>query len=91
MKRSASVSASHRKKRAGSATLVGSLVVAGTETSTASLLWVYEAEGDRPPKPGDLSIVLDGRDHPVCIIVTTEVRIIPFDEMVDQKRPIFLK
>lgn len=67
------------------ATLVGSLVLAGTKTSTASLLWVYEAEGRRLPKPGDLSIVLDGRDHPVCIIDTTEVKIVPFDEMVDAR------
>jgi len=67
------------------ATLVGTLVVAGTKTSTASLLWVYEAEGRRLPKPGDLSIVLDGSDHPVCIIETTDVKIVPFNEMVDER------
>src|SRR6266852_1100507 len=67
------------------ATVVGALVVAGTKTSTASLLWFYEAEGKRPPKVGDLCIVLDGHDRPVCIIETTEVKIVPFDEMVDEQ------
>lgn len=64
------------------ATLIGSLVVAGTKTSTASVLWIHETEGRRPPTPGDLSVVLDGSDRPVCIIETTEVKIVPYDEMV---------
>jgi uncharacterized protein YhfF len=67
------------------ATEIAALVVAGTKTTTASLLWVYEAEGKRPARPGDLSIVLDGYERPVCIIETTEVKIVPFDEMVDEQ------
>lgn len=74
-----------REEASKIATLVGTLVLAGTKTSTASLLWVYEAEGTRLPKQGDLSIVLDGADHPICLIETTEVRIVPFDEMVDER------
>jgi uncharacterized protein YhfF len=34
------------------------------------------SEGKRPPEVGDLSVVLDGHDHPVCIIETTEVKIV---------------
>ena len=66
------------------ATSIAALVVRH-ETSTASLQWVYDAEGRRPPIPGDLSIVLDGLDHPVCVIETTEVKVVPYDAMVDEK------
>jgi uncharacterized protein YhfF len=67
------------------ATDIATLVLDGTKTSTASLLWVYEAEGKRPPESGDLSIVLDGHDHPVCIIETTDVKVVAFDEMLDEQ------
>jgi uncharacterized protein YhfF len=74
-----------REEASEDATSIATLVVAGTKTSTASLQWVYEADRKRPPMPGDLSIVLDGRDHPVCIIETTEVWIVPYEEMVDER------
>ena len=64
---------------------IATLVIAGTKTSTASVEWALEAEGRRPVKPGDLSIVLDGHDHPVCLIETTEVKNVPYDEMVDEQ------
>ena len=37
-----------------------------------------------PPKPGDLSIVANGSDEPVCIIETPEVRTVHFDEVDEQ-------
>ncbi len=64
---------------------IATLVVAGTKTSTASVKWVHDAEGRPLMKPGDLSIVLDGHDQPVCIIETTEVKIVAFDEMLDEQ------
>lgn len=63
------------------ATEIADLVLRRIKTATGSLQWVYEAEGNSPPKPGDLSIVLDMDDRPVCIIETTEVRVIPYDEV----------
>src|SRR3989442_3817277 len=69
----------------GVASEVAALVLAGTKTSTASVEWALEAEGRRPVKPGNLSIVLDGHDHPVCIIETTEVKSVPYDEMSDEQ------
>lgn len=63
------------------ATAIAALVVAGIKTATGSLLWVYEAEQKTLPQPGDYNIITDGNDVPVCIIVTTEVRIIPFNEV----------
>lgn len=58
-------------------------VVAGTKTTTTSLLWQYEAEGAPLPEKGDLGIVLDGRDKPRALIMTTDVRVVPFNEVDD--------
>lgn len=64
---------------------LGALVVAGTKTATASLGWEYEQDGSDPmPAVGDLSVILDGEDQPLCIIETTETRVLPFNE-VDQQ------
>jgi len=57
------------------------LVLAGTKTATGSALWSYEANGKRLPEVGDHWVVTAGADDPVCIIETTEVRILPFDEV----------
>jgi uncharacterized protein YhfF len=63
------------------ATAIAALVLQGIKTATGSLPWVYEAEGQALPRPGDYCIVLDTGDHPVCIIETTEVRVIPYNEV----------
>jgi uncharacterized protein YhfF len=56
------------------------LVLASTKTGTASSLWDYE--DDEPmPKPGDLSIILDGAGEPGAIIKTTKVEVVPFSEV----------
>lgn len=57
------------------------LVLSGTKTATAGALWDYEAEGEELPAPGALGIVTDGRGVPHALVVTTEVEIVPFDEV----------
>ena len=57
------------------------LVLEGTKTATASALWDYEAEGEDLPQVGALSIVLDGAGHPRALLETTEVAVVPFDEV----------
>lgn len=57
------------------------LVLDGTKTATSSALWDYEAEDEEIPTRGELSILLDGREHPRALIVTTEVEVRPFDEV----------
>jgi uncharacterized protein YhfF len=60
------------------------LVLDGTKTATASALWDYEAEGEGLPEVGSLSILLDGRGHPRALITTTDVEVVPFDEVDDE-------
>jgi len=60
---------------------IAQLVLSGTKTATGSVLWSYDADKKPLPIVGDLWIVIAGSDAPVCIIETTEVRIIPFDEV----------
>ena len=63
---------------------LGQLVVSGVKTATSSSLWMWEAEGTLLPQPGLLSIILDGRDQPICIIETIEVFVCRFNT-VDEK------
>jgi uncharacterized protein YhfF/dihydrofolate reductase len=58
---------------------LGGLVYRGTKTATCSSLWEIEHDGEPVPRPGDLSIILDGRGDPLCIIETTEVEVMPFN------------
>ena len=65
----------------GMADELGTLVASGTKTATCSALWEYEAEGERVPESGQKTIILDGRDEPLCIIETTEVEVRPYEEV----------
>lgn len=60
------------------------LVLAGTKTATSSALRDYEAEDEPLPTEGSLSIVLDGQGHPRALISTTDVRVVPFDEVDEE-------
>lgn len=57
------------------------LVLDGIKTATASSFDDYAAEGEDPPVPGTLSIVLDGAGHPRALVVTTDVRTVPFHQV----------
>lgn len=57
------------------------LVLQGRKTATAGALWDYEATDEAVPEAGDLSIVVDGAGHPRALLATTEVDIMPFDEV----------
>ncbi len=60
---------------------LGNLILKGVKTATCSALWEWEAEGCEIPKIGSKTIVLDGNDHPLCMIETTEVAIRAFSEV----------
>jgi uncharacterized protein YhfF len=56
-------------------------VLDGPKRATAGALWAYEAKGEAIPVPGDHSVVLDGHGVARCIIRTTKVDVLPFDEV----------
>ena len=60
---------------------LGALIASGVKTATCSALWEWEAEGKPIPEAGLKTIVLDGEDTPLCIIETTEVEILPYNEV----------
>ncbi|MFL7871294.1 MAG: ASCH domain-containing protein [Anaerolineales bacterium] len=60
---------------------LGALIAAGTKTATCSALWEWEAEGESPPETGTVTIVLDGRGRPLCIVETTEVTVRKYNEV----------
>lgn len=55
------------------------LVIAGRKTATCGAYRDYEASGETPPRPGERSIVLDGRGKPACIIETVACELQRFD------------
>lgn len=57
------------------------LVLDGTKTTTSSALWDYEAEGEELPTVGTLGIVVDSTGAPRALVVTTDVRTVPFDQV----------
>ncbi|WP_152193021.1 ASCH domain-containing protein [Georgenia satyanarayanai] len=54
------------------------LVLAGRKTATSSAAAPYPARGESVPAPGDLSIILDGAGRPRALIVTTEIKVVPY-------------
>jgi uncharacterized protein YhfF len=63
---------------------LGLLVRDGPKRATTSLLsWYDETEDEPMPRVGDLGVVLDGRDSPICVIQTTHVEVRPFG-LVDE-------
>ena len=60
---------------------LGALVVAGIKTATASLEWTYAAQGEAVPQTGDLSIITNWAGEPLCLIRTTQVRRLPFNQV----------
>ena len=60
---------------------LAALVLDGSKTATASSQADYVKEGEDLPEPGTLGIVLDGAGHPRALVVTTEMRVVPFDQV----------
>lgn len=60
---------------------LGALIVDGIKTATCSALWAWQAEGGQIPRPGQFSVVLDGRGQPLAVIETVQVKIQPFNQV----------
>lgn len=60
---------------------LGALIAQGTKTATCSALWEWQAEGNPIPQAGLITVVLDGRGEPLCIVETMEVSIRKYNEV----------
>jgi len=60
---------------------LGALIVQGLKTATCSAVWSWEAEGNPIPKAGYLTVALDGRGEPLCIVETYEITIRKYNEV----------
>jgi len=58
---------------------LGQLVLSGTKTAAAGLIWEDEHCGWRTPAVGDKTIILNGARHPLCVIETMVADIVPFN------------
>lgn len=60
---------------------LGALIVQGIKTATCSAVWEWEVEGNPIPETGLITIALDGRGEPLCIVETVEVSIRKYNEV----------
>jgi uncharacterized protein YhfF len=60
------------------------LVLQGKKTATASLVWEYEEKPEDAPVLDGYSVVTDFDGNPKCVVQTTELRVLPFNQ-VDAK------
>ncbi|MGP4060188.1 ASCH domain-containing protein [Halobacillus sp. H74] len=60
------------------------LVMDGVKTATCSSREAYRIESEPLPKKEDHSIILNSSDEPVAIIKTTNVDIVPFNEVSEE-------
>lgn len=57
------------------------LVLEGKKTATASLPWEYESKPEDAPVLDGYSVVTDFDGNPQCVVQTTELRVVPFNEV----------
>jgi uncharacterized protein YhfF len=60
---------------------LGELVMSGKKTATASLVSINEMKPEIAPIPDGYSVITDFDGSPLCVIQTTEIRHLPFDEV----------
>lgn len=53
----------------------------GVKTATAGAGPLYELDGEPLPEAGEYSVILDSRGEAVCVIRTTRVYTVPFNEV----------
>ncbi|MDD2955094.1 MAG: ASCH domain-containing protein [Oscillospiraceae bacterium] len=63
------------------ANALAELVKKGVKRATTSALAAFEHDGEPVPQPGDLSVILRWNGEAVCVVETTAVTILPFDEV----------
>ena len=64
-----------------SCTELAALVLAGAKRATTGSLWVLEAAGKPVPRVGDVNIVTAWDGAPLCVIETTAVDVVAFEDV----------
>lgn len=64
-----------------SARTLAELVLSGKKTATASLKAVNDIEPEKAPIDNGYSVVTNFEGEPLCVIQTTEIRHLPFNEV----------
>ena len=57
------------------------LVLEGKKRATAGLVWGYEKEPEKVAVLNGYSVVTDFEGHPKCVLQTTEIRVLPYNEV----------
>jgi len=57
------------------------LVLHDVKTATASAYPLYAVDNEQLPKEGQYSVILDSNGRAVCIICTSKVSVVPFNEV----------
>ena len=57
------------------------LVLEGKKQATAGAFWSYKAENEPLPKPGDYSVITDWEGLGICIIKTSRVSVVLFNQV----------
>ncbi|MBN2048369.1 MAG: ASCH domain-containing protein [Anaerolineaceae bacterium] len=60
---------------------LGALIADGTKTAACCSYWEWELEGKINPKVGLITIVINSKSEPLCIIETDSLVIQPFNEV----------
>lgn len=61
--------------------LLAELTRTGVKTATAGAGILYEIEDEPMPQAGEYSVILNSRNEAVCVIRTTRVYTVPFDQV----------
>lgn len=57
------------------------LVLEGKKFGTSSLPWEFDEQAEMTPTVGAFSVVTDFNGNPKCIVRTTRVRVLPYNEV----------
>lgn len=71
----------HFERNEGAANDLLGLVLEGKKRATTSSLRGYEIDGEPIPQAGEMSVITWWDGTPGCVIRTTNVRIIPYDQI----------
>lgn len=61
--------------------LLAELVVKGIKTATASAFDLYAIDKEPLPQVGEYDVLLNSQDEAVCILRTTKVEVVPFNQV----------